>query len=242
MSKFKVIPQNAFEGLQLDAGVLAWDFDPTDPQPIPDENLICATTGGITVTAQPTYSDLAADVDNAPDNLLEFNHLDGWNCSMSTTSLGTSVETIRLALGAADVDGEKISIRRAVQKADYKDIWWVGDRADGGLVAAKLYNALSTAGLSLKTGKNAKGQITLTLTGYVSIEDQDQMPLEFWSCDPEEDETATQYEYTAVEPVGTENPSEEGWYVLIGDSYRITQDTEVDANVTYFERAEVSNP
>ena len=53
------------------------------------------------------------------------------------------------------------------------------------------------------------------------------------------DGSQTEYTYTAVTPVGTENPAEEGWYVLVGDSYRLTTDTTVDENVTYYERAEV---
>lgn len=46
----------------------------------------------------------------------------------------------------------------------------------------------------------------------------------------------TTYSYTAVEPVGSENPSEEGWYVLSGDQYVLTVDTEVDSNKTYYTR------
>ena len=67
-------------------------------------------------------------------------------------------------------------------------LWFVGDRADGGLVAVKVRNALSTGGFVLKTTKNGKGQTSLTLTGHVSIQDQDTMPMEFYSEDPPEDE------------------------------------------------------
>lgn len=229
------IPQNAFQGLQLDAGVLLNTFDPDSPA-IPDSAIICATTGGITVTCEPTYSDFGEDVDNVPNNMMEFKHLDGWNCLFSTTGLGTSLESIRLALGAADVTAaqSKVVPRRDLKQTDFADIWWVGDRADGGLVAVKLLNALSTAGFSLQTSKNGKGQVSLELTGHVSIEDQDTMPMEFYSLDPED--AGSTYTYTAVSPVGTENPAEEGWFVLVGDNYKSTTDTTVDSNVTYYER------
>lgn len=229
------IPQNTFQGLQLDAGVLLNAFDPSDPE-IADSAIICATTGGINPQCTPTYTDFGEDVDNCPNNLKEFKHLDGWDCSISTTGLGTSPELIRMSLGAADIDGtntSKILPRRDLEQTDFANLWWVGDRADGGLVAIKLLNALSTGGFSLQTGKNAKGQVSITLTGHVSIAAQDVVPMEFYSLDPD---AGTTYTYTAVTPVGTENPSEEGWYVLVGDSYRLTSDTEVDANVTYYER------
>ena len=56
--------------------------------------------------------------------------------------------------------------------------------ADGGLVAIQLLNALSTDGFSLKTSKNGKGQISLTLTGHVSINAQNVVPMVFYSLDP----------------------------------------------------------
>ena len=179
------IPQNTFQGLQVDAGVLLTTFDPADPE-ITDASIICATTGGINVSCVPTYSDYGEDVDNCPNNTKELKRLDGWECKMSTTSIDTSLESIRLSLGAADITSasSKITPRRQLSQSDFSDIWWVGDRADGGLVAVKLINALSTGGFSLQTTKNGKGQISIELTGHVSINAQDTMPMEFYSLDP----------------------------------------------------------
>lgn len=47
------------------------------------------------------------------------------------------------------------------------------------------------------------------------------------------------YTYVEVTPVGTENPSEEGWYELVDDNYVLSEDTEVDPEKTYYERVEV---
>ena len=124
--------------------------------------------------------------------MMEYKHLDGWNCSMSTTALGVSPEAIKLALGAADIDtgGTKIVPRRDLKQSDFVDaIWWVGDRADGGLVAVKLLHALSTGGFSLKTTKNGKGNLTVELTGHVSVSAQDVVPMEFYSIEGAEGAT-----------------------------------------------------
>lgn len=184
MGTYTKIPQNAFEALQLDAGVLLTSFNPASPS-IQDSQILTATTGGLTIACVPQYSDFAEDVDNAPNNIKEFKHLDGWDCSISTTSLGTSLELLRYTLGAADITAatSKIVPRRDLKQSDFADLWWVGDKADGGFVAVKLINALSTGGFSLKTTKNGKGQISMTLTGHVSIADQDTMPMEFYSID-----------------------------------------------------------
>ena len=45
------------------------------------------------------------------------------------------------------------------------------------------------------------------------------------------------YSYNAVTPVGTENPSEEGWYVLVDQEYVPTTDTEVQSGTTYYARS-----
>lgn len=188
MGRFTVIPQDTFNALQMDAGVLLKRFDPANPAAPADEDIICATTGGVNPSCVPTFSDLGEDVDNAPINTKELKHLDSWLCSLSTTSLGTSLELIKMALGCADIDTTHSAVipRASLNQNDYSDIWWVGDRADGGLVAIQIKNALSTGGFSLQTTKNGKGQIALTITGHVSINAQSEVPMKFYSMDPED--------------------------------------------------------
>lgn len=190
MGRFTVIPQNTFDGLQMDAGVLLKTFDPETGAAPKDEDIICATTGGINTTCVPTYSDLGEDVDNCPVNMKELKHLDGWECKMAFTSLGMSPELIRMALGAADINADTgaIAPRRDLKQTDFSDLWLVGDKANGGFAAIQLKNALSTAGFSLQTTKAGKGQVTVELTGHVSINDQDTMPMVFYSMDPTADE------------------------------------------------------
>lgn len=184
MARFTVIPQDAFEEMQLDAGVLLKDFDPLNPT-FDEEDLICATTGGIAVSCVAEFTDLAEDVDNAPNGLMEYMKLSTWTCELSTTSLGTSPELIAMALGVADVDGDKITPRRHIKLSDFKDLWWVGDRADGGLVACKVHNALSTGGFSLQTTKDGKGNVEITISGHVSINAQGVVPMTFYSQEGE---------------------------------------------------------
>ena len=187
MGRFTVIPQNTFEELQLDAGVLLNSFDPATAT-VADSAIICATTGGINITCVPTYSDLGEDVDNCPNNTKELKHLDGWDCGMSFSALGVGPAAIKLALGAADIDSTdetKVVPRRDLEQTDFASaIWWVGDRADGGMVAVKLMNALSTGGFSIKTTKSGKGTLSVELTGHVSINAQSVVPMEFYSADP----------------------------------------------------------
>ena len=87
--KFTKIPENTFNELQMDAGILLKRFDPAKPT-IQDADIVCATTGGVNPSCVAKYSDFFEDVDNAPVNVKEGKHLDSWEVKLSTTGLGTS--------------------------------------------------------------------------------------------------------------------------------------------------------
>lgn len=246
MAKFTKIPQNTFDALQVDAGVLLKRFDPANPEEPKDEDLICATTGGVNPSCVPEYSDWGEDVDNVPLNMMELKHLDSWECKLETTSLGTSPELIRLALGVADIIGmNKVVPRQTIKLSDYTDLWWVGDKANGGCVAIQIKNALSTGGFSLQTTKNQKGTIDIEITGHVSIEHQAEVPMIFYSIDPEEEEFEITQNLTHVTsdfsdptvpagaPLEVTLTPEEGY---VFDSVVVTMDGE-DITTTAWDRA-----
>ena len=54
--KFTKIPSDAFQKLQINAGILTTDFTPATGE-IGAAGQIGATTGGVSFTATPTYSD-----------------------------------------------------------------------------------------------------------------------------------------------------------------------------------------
>lgn len=184
----EMIPTDTFDNIQNGAGMLLWDFDPENPGDIDPEDIICATTGGVTISCKASYNDLAADVDNCQDGLLEFQYLEGYECSISTTSLAANAENIQFAVGAADIEDKggykKIIPRRSLKKSDAKDIWWAGPKANGGAVAACLKNALSSEGFSLKTEKNGKGQTAITIMGHPTVETQTEVPMEYYVFPP----------------------------------------------------------
>lgn len=186
MGIYTRIPSDSMDELQLDAGVLLISFDPANPYVTPtDATILATTTGGINPKCAPSYSDFGEDVDNVPNNVMEFKHLDGWDCSMGFTSIRFNANNTIWALGAADsttlTNGvKKITPRRNVQLSDFKDLWWVGDKANGGAYAVRLKNAISTDGLNIQTTKNGKGTMQQTIMGHVSINAQNDMPMEFY--------------------------------------------------------------
>ena len=189
--KFTQIPVDTFSTLQLNAGLLvrgATGFNPETGE-LTKANIIGATTGGISVTCQPEYTDFGENVDNCPKNMMELKHLDNWECTISGTFLTVNPTTVKEMLGAADVDEDdetKITPRIDLSLDDFQDIWFVGDYSDkngaqnGGFVAIHLLNALSTGGFSMQTGDKEKGEFSAEFTGHVSMDAQDVVPMVFY--------------------------------------------------------------
>lgn len=192
MGRFTTISVDAFDALQVDAGVILTNFDPANPYVTPSsEDILATTTGGINPTCVPTYSDYGEDVDNVPNNMMEFKHLDGWEAKMAFTSIKFNAANTKWALGAADTEllSNGVTVvkpRRNVKLTDFQDLWWVGDKANGGAYAINLKNALSTGGLNIQSSKNGKGTNQIEVTGHVSIDRQDEMPMAIYDIPPED--------------------------------------------------------
>lgn len=180
--RFTKIPLNTFNELQLNAGILLKDFD-LETGTFDDDDILTATTGGLTVEVKPTYEDFGEDIDNCPKNTMELKKkTDADEVTVGGTALCITADMLMLLLGAADqnqVTG-KITPRKDLQITDFTNIWWVGDMSDGGYLAVKIINALSTDGFSLKTNDKGKANCDFTLTGHVSMNAQDVIPVEFY--------------------------------------------------------------
>lgn len=186
--KFTKIPADTFKTLQMNAGVLATTFTPATGT-LDAEAQIGATSGGINFTATPTYSDFGEDIDNCPKNTKELKRLDEWEVTMSGTFVAADTAIAKLLIGAADIDKQdttKVTPRNDLADADFGDIWFIGDYSDkngetnGGFIAIKLINALSTGGFQLQTSDKAKGQFSFTFTGHYSIAAQGTVPFEVY--------------------------------------------------------------
>ena len=186
--RFTKIPSDAFQKLQINAGILTTDFTPATGE-IGASGQIGATTGGVSFTATPTYSDYGEDIDNCPKNMKELKKLESWEATISGTFVNADTAIAKMLVGAADIgtsDATKITPRNDVLDSDFETIWLVGDYSDkngetnGGFIAIKLINALSTGGFQIQTADKAKGQFAFTFTGHYSMDAQDTPPFEIY--------------------------------------------------------------
>ena len=184
--KFTKIPSATFQKLQLNAGILLTSFTPSSAT-VTDSNIIGATSGGNNFTATPTFEDFGEDIDNCPKNTKELKRLTEWEVTISGTFVTVDTAVARTLIGAADIDTSdttKIVPRNDLDSDDFDDIWWVGDYSDlngntnGGFIAIRMINALSTGGFQIQSGDKAKGQFAYEFTAHYSIDAPDTVPFE----------------------------------------------------------------
>lgn len=193
--KYTTVASDAFQKLQLNAGILLSEFDPSSPA-VDRSKIIGATSGGATFTATPNFVDFGDDIDNVPANTKELKVLQSVDVSMSGTFKTVDTDLCKTLIAAADVSsGGKVTPRADLDADDFGTIWWVGDYSDinvdaaagtggnagnAGFVAIKLINALSTGGFSLKPNDKGKGDFAFTFVGHYSIQDMTVIPYEIY--------------------------------------------------------------
>lgn len=175
------ITNEQFDEMQFDAGVWVRSFNIQSPA-VQDSDIICATSGGISLSVVPSIVDLGDGVYMMPKGTAEMLMVTGWTVDASFTTLGFGGGMIQFVLGASDSGADGINPRLDLQDGDFEDLWWIGDRVDGGLVAIHLLNALSDEGIDIQTERQASGKISVHLTAHASIEeDMEAVPVEIYS-------------------------------------------------------------
>lgn len=185
--EFTKIPTTTMETIQLNAGILVDSFVPSTGV---IGNIIGATTGGVSFTDTPAYSDWGEDIDNCPKNTKELKHIDDRDVKLSGTFVTIDDDLAKTLVAGADVSSDTVPAilpRDYLTDTDFEDIWWVGDYSDkntgaakAGFVAIHLINALNTGGFQLTTGDKAKGQFPFEFTGHYSIADTTIVPYELY--------------------------------------------------------------
>lgn len=187
--KYTKIPQDTFNNIQLNAGVLLKDFAP-ESGTLKATDILGATSGGVNFTATPSFIDYGEDIDNCPKNMKELKQLDGWEAKMSGTFVTVTAGLAAKLTGAADTATDKVTPRNDLKASDFADLWWVGDYsavnedgtkgANAGFCAIHLLNSLSTGGFQIQSGDKAKAQFAFEFTGHYSMEHPETVPFEIY--------------------------------------------------------------
>ena len=177
------LTERTIVNLQLNAGVLLTSY--TKGVDIEEDDIIGATRGGGSFTAVPTVHQAA--VDGAPTYTKGLERVDDWVITLNATMVEVNDDAISRALGVGVVKTETgsgttkdttFTVKRTVNDADYKDLYWVGDLSNGQNVVIKIKNALNTSGLNLTFSDRGEGTYALALIGHFTVNDLDTAPFE----------------------------------------------------------------
>ena len=192
--KFTQVPADTFKQIQLNAGVITSEFDPTTGALVRDK-IIGATSGGSSFEAVPEYTDFGEDIDNVPANTKELKRQDSVAVTLSGSFVTFTEDMAELLAGSADAANGKITPRADLDETDFKDIWWIGDYSDvnvdteaasggtgasAGFIAIHVINALNTGGFKLQSNDKGKGTFDFEFTGHYSIDNMSVVPYEVY--------------------------------------------------------------
>ena len=182
ITQWNRISEDAFKKMHYDSGVLVKNFDPTNFTEPDEDDILCTTTGNITVNVGTNFIDLGTDVNGLHGQFAELQIISQRTYSLGFTSLDLDLQGLKLALGAADIEGNSVKPRIVLKSTDFvQNIALIMFRLDGSITAAVLDYGLSTGGLSLTTSKEGKVTNQMTLTGYQTLAEQSKPAMSFYA-------------------------------------------------------------
>lgn len=144
--------------------------------------LLGATQGGGEFKAIATVRQIEADGVSGKAKGLEL--IDSWEVSQSMNLLETTPETLKLALGAAEIDDTNntyhvIKGKSTIEDSDYlNNITYIGTiTGSNEPVIIQVFNALSTDGLDVKTEDKKEAVLAVTVYGHYTEDDLDSPPF-----------------------------------------------------------------
>lgn len=152
-------------------------------------NLIGATRGGGTFTV--TRDMRVPDIDGMRYRFKGGNFVDSVDAYLSTTLVEVTKQNVIDLLGATNVAATQtvpshLEMTTVIPSAAYiTNITWVGELADGGLVAIQLKNALNTADFSLTFADKNEGTLAVELHACQDfVNDYDIAPFSVFFLNP----------------------------------------------------------
>lgn len=183
-----------FENLQLNAGIVLVGFDYssiTDATALKTAiatevssgtKLLGATRGGGTFVVTRELRE--PDIDGRRYSFKGGRFVDSADARLSTTLVELTPGNIVKTLGnaTATTTGKKtvIKMHTQIDNSDYlENVVWIGDLADGRMVAINLLNALNTADFTLTYTDKGEGTLAAEFHAHQeNVEDYDNAPFE----------------------------------------------------------------
>lgn len=185
--------KETYKSLQLNAGVMMYDFDISQYSSADDlktalataiaagEKTLGATRGGGSCVI--TREIRRVEADGVRSAFVGSEIVDSGDAYLSTTLIEVTPEHIKRVLGNADIDDTDenhivMTIRMAFEDEDYlPNLIWVGDTSEG-FMAIELLNVLNTADFNFTFADKNEGTVTCEYHAHQDdVNDNDTLPV-----------------------------------------------------------------
>lgn len=182
ITQWNRISEDAFKKMHYDSGVLVKNFDPSNFTEPDEGDILCTTTGNISVNIGMETIDLGSDVNGLHGQYAELQIISSRTYSLTFTSLDLDLAGVKMAMGAADIEGNSVKPRIFLKSSDFiENVALIMFRMDGAISAVCLDFGLSTGGLALTTSKEGKVTNQMTLTGFQTLANQSKPAMSFYA-------------------------------------------------------------
>lgn len=196
MSEYMKVPDDTFDTIQMDTGIITDDFDPETGE---IGNILGAIdSGGFNFKSNPTYVDFGEDVGNIPANTWQMLRIQAFDATASGTYANVTNAIIKSLEAGSDygvaenvTDDHHIVPAHALEAGDFTDIYIVGNYsrhntgtgstgAYAGFICVHLMHALNRTGVQWQTTKAGKGKFAFEYHAHYDMTSPDEPPFEYF--------------------------------------------------------------
>lgn len=227
--KFTQVPVDTMQAIQINAGMIVDDFDPSTGV---IGNQLAATGGGTDFNPNPQYVDAGKGIDNMPENTWQLKRIDHYEPHLTGTFKTMKATLAKMLQAGATISSGHIIPTHVLAAAHFTDCWLLGDYGDknvdgvspstakAGFIAIHLMNAMNVLGFRWKSNDKDKGDFAFDFLAHYDIQNIDTVPFELYVV---EGTAPTLASLTVTSTAGTasgdSNIAVSGYSLGSGESY-----------------------
>lgn len=174
------VKSNTIENTEFEAGLILKNKFTTSSAFNKDNDVLCATTGGIRVTIEQQKQ--VVKFDGVLDNTAGIERVIGWTASVTFSTKEVDSGMVKRALGYAEssseTNKETITLKQGViDPSEYENFYILGKMGDGSWRQIIINKAMNVSGLNETRNDKGETEIAFELHANYGIDTQDTPPV-----------------------------------------------------------------
>ena len=174
------VKSDTIENTEFEAGLILKNKFTTSSAFSKDNDVLCATTGGIRVTIAQQKQ--VIKFDGVLDNTAGIERVVGWTASVTFSTKEVDSAMVKRALGYAEssttTNKETITLKQGViDESEYENFYILGKMGDGSWRQIIINKAMNVSGLNETRNDKGETEIAFELHANYGIDTQDTPPV-----------------------------------------------------------------